>query len=315
MEKIKYLLSFSLLVLLFTGCSNTIAGPESQEVSNNDSRGLSGEYVILYRHINYEGATKVIYYRDGAINLDGFDNTFSSIKFSSNNFKLNIYDGRNNTGIYEVIEKSEPNILKFGFNDIASSIKFRELNDNPGFAILYNDKNFSGPQTKYIEGVKDGILNDLYSGKISSIKVTGDTKIRLHGKDSKGRWLYLSLNKGEYPDLSVYGFDNITQVVNWGPLYTVAQVFVYDEPNYKGAYRHFWLGSAGQEPSVLNEVKLWEYGFNDRAASIRTINCRVQLYDNGDKTGNTRGITGNVTLGAHNLDEKLSLIKLLYKLD
>lgn len=319
-----FLFSISVLLLALS-CNNSSVTQNDVNSSQMNSRAVSNDYIILYRHDDYKGTSQKVYFREGVINIDGaLDDQVSSIKlFLTRSRKLNCYDGKNGSGIEESVLDDIPSLSRFGMNDMLSSLKFVGAKSTGltdiYYYTFYEDKNFKGKSYSIRTRTGEVKVPDYLKGKVSSLKASNNpddhlTKVWLEGVDEKGRNRHMNLRLGDYPDLSLFGFDNILESIWAGCPRYQPKVIVYDEPNYKGSYREIFLG-VNPSDIELDVIKLWEFGFNDKAQSIRTLNCRVQLYQHGDATGDQRGVTGNVTLGTYNLNNQLSLIKILYEID
>lgn len=317
---IKRLTMLVVLGVVLFGCSIENVSKENQIVTigEGSSRGAESRYAIFYEHKDYGGSGVKLYFQEGIVDFtfinNRLNNRVSSIKVSHEDMKINIFQHVGGKGISETIYGSETNLLHKGFNDLLSSIKFVDPNKKAGVITLYNDTNFRSGGHTYREGVS-GRVPRSYQLNVESIKITGDSGVVLVGyeKSIYGNPMYLFLSPGEYPDLSKLGFSNMLDAVNWDNEITnnFEKVIVYDGLNYTGNSRQFKLKASANHN--FDEVKLWEFGFNDKAKSIRTLNCRVKLYKHGNRTDITdREITGNVNLSSSGLRDELSLIEYLY---
>lgn len=307
------------IVLLFIvctfGCENTLEPVEDISIqSSEQNRGVNARFVILYEHSNYKGRSIKINKRSGVINLSELNNKVSSLKVFACDVRF--YDGRNKTGLYsDTFGQYVPDLLTYGYNDLASSMVFADLANDTNYVELYTEPNFKGKKYhfKLNEYSPSLNLNGTFNNKVSSVKVVGDVSITLYDYSNCSGSFTVVNSKG-IKNLSSINFNNKVSSITYASP-TVPYVIIYDGHNYDGASYVI-----SRDISNLGAIN-----FDNRISSVQVFGTKSVLFykdkrynfhypsylkNKGKKFVDYRPIRGNVRLGSYGFNNKISSIDL-----
>lgn len=298
----KMLFIMAVITALSVGCNNQLTRADedafkvSEEIS--ESRGYNPNkptYIVFYSDVNYKGSARSFVVSEMSRNFDPsrMDNKISSFKWVNNYYRNRVilYNEKDSNGISFSKNMDVPNLVKYGFNDLASSFKLSKTNEQKeSYAIIYSEKNFSGRQDKlYFSTKKNRWIDRNMRRAASSIKIVGDQDFYLY--DGYGN--FTVVQSPGLADLRDAGFDNKAVTYdNWGPYEPYA---IFYSGRYEGTYR------------VLNKPEsFYDINFHRRASSVRVNKGRIGI----SGSGMARSLSGNVVLSRlYNRVESMDYIR------
>lgn len=264
-------ISFFLIVLvLLLGCDNNLTNEvDVPEHSSSFSRNMSHikwDHLILYENKNYSGRSMIVPIVEGVISNLRYNGWVSSIRVvrvkSPNQQKLDneyiLFSEKDAKGVYLTLDKSVPNLLNYGFNDLTGSIKFTSPEMKRGWYMeVYNKPNFKGHK------IRLGYSNDsvhFIPMHISSVKLYGDYTATIYSGSNSDESDFTIIDNNGITDLGRFNSDKKTNIIVHHENYKRKYAVLYDSANYSGERRVI------TKTTIIN--RLGFFGFTD---SIRIV--------------------------------------------